>query len=68
MIANLEAKIQELVLPFNTHKDELTTIVSQFEQFMKIATSVNETLTRAVEKMARDRPLSRVKGPRRTGS
>jgi hypothetical protein len=42
--------------------------MSQFKQFMKIATSVNETLTRAVEKMARDRPLSPVKGPRRTGS
>jgi chromosome segregation ATPase len=51
-IADLEAKIQELVVPFDTRKDELRNIMSQFEQFMKIAASVNETLTRAVDNVA----------------
>jgi chromosome segregation ATPase len=51
-IADLEAKIRELEAPFDTRKDELRNIMSQFEQFMKIAASVNETLTRAVEKVA----------------
>jgi hypothetical protein len=35
-------------------KGELRNIMSQFEPFMKIAASVNETLTRAVEKMAQE--------------
>lgn len=51
-IADLETKIQELVVPFDTRKDELRNIMAQFEQFMKIAASVNEALTRSVEKMA----------------
>ncbi|HEY4165903.1 MAG TPA: hypothetical protein VGM96_03980 [Reyranella sp.] len=51
-IADLEAKIRELVAPFDMRKDELKNIMSQFEQFMKIAASVNETLTHTVEKVA----------------
>jgi chromosome segregation ATPase len=51
-IADLEEKIRELEASFDTRKDDLRNIMSQFEQFMKIAASVNEALTRAMEKMA----------------